>query len=202
MAGFRCAGGPSRPQGVRQGSGVFKESPSPRPKSDLWGRPPSGGWGAECRARQGPGCSAATVCPRRPAGQGALPRPHRRLAFSPSHLCTQGLPGKRPSRASVPELLCGGRSLGALGAPPSQWLYRGRAGLGAWGSCCLSGRVRGPPMFLLVSSERCSPQGTGGGWPDATLPAQPPGCWALGRLLPGALDADSNKAVQIGRAHV
>lgn len=50
-------------------------------------------------------------------------------------------------------------------------------------------------MFLMVSSECCSPQGTGGGWPDATLPAQPPRCWALGRLLPGALDADCNKPV-------
>lgn len=42
FAGFRYARGPSRPQGW-QGSGVFKESASPRPKSDLWGRGCGGG---------------------------------------------------------------------------------------------------------------------------------------------------------------
>ena len=91
-----------------------------------------------------------------------------------------------------PSPLCGRRHLGALGpclpeAP--RW-----AGLGPWGADASEGESR-PPVLLLVSSECCTHQGPGGGWPDTALLAQPPRGWVGGHLLPGALAADSNKAV-------
>lgn len=101
--------------------------------------------------------------------------------FLPSHLRTQGLPGKRPPRAPLPSvwqeapgcpgpLSSGGSTVGRAGAP---------------GSRCLCGESR-PPVLLLVSSECCTHQGPGGGWPDTALLAQPPRGWAGGHLLPGS----------------
>ena len=158
--------------------GGFKGSPPPCPESGLWG-----GWGRRCagpRALVGEGLAILTVAP-----------------FLPSHLRTQGLPGKWPPKNPSPP--CGRRGLGAPGlsrlkAPP-------RAGLGAraplvrrlpqgqgWGpgplssggspkgragglgSRCLWGESR-VPVLLLVSSERSSPQG-----PEEagqTLPSSP-----------------------------
>ena len=114
--------------------GGFKGSPPPCPESGL-----QGGRGRRCagpRALVGEGPAVLTVVP-----------------FLPSHLRTQGLPGKwRPQKPSPP---CGRRGLGTPG--PSRPEAPPRAGLGAWGADA-SGASPGCPCSSWFPVNAAAPR--------------------------------------------
>lgn len=143
--------------------GGFKGSPAPCPASDL-----RGGRGRRCagpRVLVGEGPAVLTVAP-----------------FLPSHLRTQGLPGKWPPEHPSPP--CGRRGLGAPG-PSRPEAPRGQ-GWGPRGADASAAESR-VPVLLLAPSERGRPQGPRGGWTDAALLAQPPRGWVGAACSQGPL---------------